>query len=81
MTELTKVIGERWAAIDAEKKAEYEKKNAALKVKYDQEKADFEEEHGKPEKKKRKSKKKGSDSDDDDEDEKPAKKSKGSKKK
>mmetsp|Transcript_18689 Transcript_18689/g.21482 ORF Transcript_18689/g.21482 Transcript_18689/m.21482 type:complete len:125 (-) Transcript_18689:86-460(-) len=86
MTDLTKVISERWGKIDPSTKADYEKKHQALKSKYEKDKEEHEAIHGKPEKKKRKSKgkKKGSDSDDgsddDSDDDKPAKKRAGKKK-
>ena len=56
MTELTKIISERWNKIDPATKSEYEKKNHDAKARYDTEKEAFEKEHGKPEKKSRKTK-------------------------
>lgn len=84
MTELTKIISEKWNSIDAATKSKYEKKNEEAKEKYEKELKAYVAKYGEIEKKKRKSKKgkKGSDDDDDDsDDDKPAKKSKGSKKK
>mmetsp|Transcript_22284 Transcript_22284/g.25802 ORF Transcript_22284/g.25802 Transcript_22284/m.25802 type:complete len:118 (-) Transcript_22284:202-555(-) len=74
MTELTKVISEKWNNVDAATKSKYEKKNEEAKERYEKELKEYIAEHGEPDKKKRGKKKgKGSDSDDSDDD-KPKKK-------
>ena len=51
MTELTKIISERWCKLDQETKARYEEKHNALKEKFERDKEAFEREHGRPQKK------------------------------
>ena len=57
MTELTKLISEKWGKVDASTKTKYEKKNEEAKEKYEQEKQDYIDKYGEIEKKTKKSKK------------------------
>lgn len=57
VTELTKIISQKWNKIEAEEKTIYEKKHEEAKLKYEKAVSEYEKEHGPIEKKKRKSKK------------------------
>lgn len=53
ITELTKLISEKWNAIDANTKTKYEKKTAEAKQKYEKELQDYVDKYGEVDKKKR----------------------------
>lgn len=56
ITELTKIISEKWRDVDEDTKRKYENQNAEVKKKYEKEKKDYEDKYGKPEKKSKKKK-------------------------